>query len=159
MNQGGLGVMVRNEYGKCVAAFARHIPHASSAVQMEAEACRSGILIAVHQGWQDVDFECDCSMMITALASTSLDFSEVGRIVEDCLEYMSECSSFHIKHVYSEANGVAHRLTHFASLFDLDEFWLDETPFIIEDVLYEDYCSSTRGPCSLSRSVYNHIIH
>lgn len=84
MNQGGLGVVVRNEYGQCVAAFARHIPHASSAFQMEAKACRARILIDVHQGWQDVNFECDCSMMITVLAATSLDLSKVGRIVEDC---------------------------------------------------------------------------
>lgn len=101
------------------------------------------LLYVVHQGWQDVNFECDCSMMITALAATNLDLSEVGRIVEDCREYMTECSSFHIKHVFREANGVTHRLAHFASLSVLDGFRLDKTPSIIEDVLYDNYYNCT----------------
>lgn len=40
LGQGGIGVVVRNNAGQCVAALARHFPYASSALHMEAEACR-----------------------------------------------------------------------------------------------------------------------
>lgn len=47
-DQGGIGVIVRNENGVCMVALSRHIPHANSAINMEAEACRAGLLIAIH---------------------------------------------------------------------------------------------------------------
>lgn len=47
-DQGGIGVIVRNENGVCMVALSRHIPYANSAIHMEAEACRAGLLIAIH---------------------------------------------------------------------------------------------------------------
>lgn len=48
-DQGGIGVIVRGEEGegRCVAAFARPVPHAISAIHVEAEAFRAGLLIAI----------------------------------------------------------------------------------------------------------------
>lgn len=43
--------------------------------------------------------------------------------------------SLQVKHVYFEANCVAHRLAHIASCSSIDDFWIDETSSIIEDVL------------------------
>ncbi|XP_040361695.1 endo-1,3;1,4-beta-D-glucanase [Rosa chinensis] len=43
-----------------------------------------------------------------------------------------------LRHVDREANGVAHRLAHLASTSSSDEFWVEETPDIIHDVLIED---------------------
>ena len=71
-----------------MAALSRHIPFASSIMTMEAEACRAGLLIAIHQGWSDCIIETDCSLLVTALSSLEEDFSDLGRIVEDCKEYM-----------------------------------------------------------------------
>lgn len=36
-------------------------------------------------------------------------------------------------------------LAHFASHSSFNDLWLDETPSIIENVLYEDYCNCTRS--------------
>lgn len=41
MGMGGIGVVVRDEFGKCHAAFPRHFPYALSALQMELEAHRA----------------------------------------------------------------------------------------------------------------------
>jgi hypothetical protein len=59
------------------------------------------------------------------------------------------------QHIFREANSVAHRLAHFASFSYLDDLWLDETPSIIEDILYEDLCSCTWGSSSMSPSSNN----
>lgn len=39
---GGIGMVIRDEFGTCVAALAWHFPYAASALHMEAEATRAG---------------------------------------------------------------------------------------------------------------------
>lgn len=152
LQQGGIGVVVRDGNGICVAAFARFIPHASSALHVEAEALRAGILIAIQEDWMSIELESDCASLISALYSSCIDCSEIGRIVEDCRDYMSSISSANLCHIYREANGVAHRLAHLASVSYVDDLWLNETPSIIEDVLFEDLCKLNRGFGSMSPS-------
>lgn len=65
---------------------------------------------------------------------------------------MKMFNSITITHVYREANGVANRLAHIASCSGIDDFWLDEMLFIIENVLCEDICSCGRGSGSMSPS-------
>lgn len=128
-----------------MAAMSRYFPHVCSALHMEAEACRAGLIIAIHQGWSNVELECDCASLVAVLSSDKEDYSEVGRIIEDCRRYIMAFNSIQIRHIYREANSVAHRLAHFASFSFLDDLWLEETPAIIRDVLYEDLCNCARG--------------
>lgn len=41
------------------------------ALQMEAEACRAGLLIAIHQGWSNIDLQSDSSRVVAALANST----------------------------------------------------------------------------------------
>lgn len=110
-----VGVIVHGENGICIAAFARSFSPVLSALHMEPEACRAGLLIAVHQGWSDIELESDCSLVIAALASSNEDYSDIGCVTEDCKVYMCEFQSIIFRHVFREANGVAHRLAHLDS--------------------------------------------
>jgi ribonuclease HI len=143
--KGGIGVIIRNEDGRVLAALQRSLPFISSAFQAEAEACRAGLKVAMQQGWDNIIVETDCAILATALAKTGEDLSDIGRIIGDCKEYFSTFNYIDIRHIFREANGVANRLAHIASYSNVDELWLDETPSIIEDVLYEDNCCPTRG--------------
>ena len=153
--QGGIGVVVRDEKGQCIAALSRSLSHVSSALHAEAEACRAGLLLATYQGWDDLIIETDCAMVATAIASSSDDYSQIGRIVGDCQGFLNSFNSIEVRHVYREANRVAHRLACVASFYSLDVFCLGETPSIIEDVLLEDCCNFTRGIGFTSPSRYN----
>lgn len=82
--QGGVVVVVRDELGICIAAFARSLAPMSSALQAEAEACRAGLLISIHQGWMDIELERDCAMVAAALACPDEECSEIDRVMEDC---------------------------------------------------------------------------
>lgn len=73
--KGGLGVVVRNEDGKCIAALQGSLPFVSSALHAKAEACRDGLLWAIQQGWDDVILEMDCSVLMTALDTPDLDLA------------------------------------------------------------------------------------
>ncbi|XP_061999476.1 uncharacterized protein LOC133716838 [Rosa rugosa] len=156
---GGVGVVIRDEYGTCLAAFARHFPHVSSALHMEAEAARAGILLAIHQDFSAFDLECDCSIVVNALKHGMEDRSDIGRIIEDCKSYLTSLHSVQIRHIFREANGVANRLAHLASMNYLDDVWLDESPAIIQDVLYEDSCTIARGQGYMSPSMHISIIN
>lgn len=50
------------------------VPHAFSALQVEAEAWRAGLLKVIHQEWSNVDLESDGSLLVSALTHNSLDF-------------------------------------------------------------------------------------
>ena len=143
----------------CYGSMARYFSHASSAIHMEAEACRAGLLMAIHQGWSNVELECDCASLVNALSTEQEDFSEIGRIIDDCRVYTLEVRPIHIRHIYREANGVAHRLANLASCSFLDDLWLDETPAIIQDVLFEDICKCSRGLGTMSPSRSSPIIN
>ncbi|XP_061993525.1 uncharacterized protein LOC133711410 [Rosa rugosa] len=151
---GGIGIVVRDDHGTCVAAMARYFPKVLSAFHMEAEPFKAGLLLAIYQGWDGFELESDCSLMVAALNQNMEDRSDVGRIIDDCKSYLTSLHSIQITHVFREANGVAHRLAHLASSAYLDDVWLDEAPVIIQDVLYENYCNLNRGQGSMSPSRY-----
>ncbi|XP_024171590.1 uncharacterized protein LOC112177537 [Rosa chinensis] len=133
---GGIGVVVRDDLGIGLVVIARPFLQAHSAINMEAEACRDGLLLGIHQGWTNIDIESDSALLIAALKSKEENLSEVSRILDDCRDYMSAFQYVRARHAYREANGVTHRLAHLASLFSINDVWLDETPAIIQDVLY-----------------------
>ncbi|XP_062029869.1 uncharacterized protein LOC133745764 isoform X2 [Rosa rugosa] len=74
---GGISVVVRNDAGMNIAAMARPFVHAHSALNMEAEACRAGLFLGIHQGWTEIDIEIDSTLLIAALQSEEKNFSEV----------------------------------------------------------------------------------
>lgn len=67
---------------------------------------------------------------------------------------MDEFLSVLVSHIYCEANGVTHRLVFIACSPTINELWSNETPVIIQDVLYENLCNCSRG--NMSPSLYNH---
>lgn len=76
---------------------------------------RAGLLIAIHQGWSEVELESDSAMLINALNEPREDYLEMGRIVEDCKDYMLVFEFLEVRHIYREANDIVHRLAHLAS--------------------------------------------
>ncbi|XP_004293150.1 PREDICTED: putative ribonuclease H protein At1g65750-like [Fragaria vesca subsp. vesca] len=124
-------------------------------MHMEAEALRASLFIAIHQGWDEAEIEGDCATVMKALATIDGDVIEVSFILSDCRHYMEAFRFILLRHVYREANGVAHRLAHLARSSSLNEFWVDEPPDIIQDVLMEDGCNISRGLGSMTPSLYD----
>ncbi|XP_024172036.1 uncharacterized protein LOC112178052 [Rosa chinensis] len=120
---GGVGVVIHDAYGVCVPALARYFPHASSALHMEAEACRAGLLLAFHQNMTALEMESDCSLVVAALQQKVEDRSEIGRIMDDCKSYLTSFHPFQVRHIFREANGAANRLVHLASFNLLSDVW------------------------------------
>ncbi|KAL6212173.1 hypothetical protein ACLB2K_017394 [Fragaria x ananassa] len=73
--RGGVGVVIRDYKGFCVASLA------ASAFHMEAQSLRAGLLICIQQGWQDVEVEIDCMNLVHAVQTNGEDLSIVGRVI------------------------------------------------------------------------------
>ncbi|XP_062005841.1 uncharacterized protein LOC133723022 [Rosa rugosa] len=80
-NVGGIGVIVRDDLGIGIAAIARPFQRAHSTINMEAEACRADILLGIHQDWTNVVIESDSALLIAALQSREVNFSEIGVMI------------------------------------------------------------------------------
>ena len=78
---GGIGVIIRNDSGMCMAALSRPVDYAHSVIHVEAEAMKAGLLLAIYQGWDYVEVETDCAMLVDALKGDGEDWSMIGRIV------------------------------------------------------------------------------
>lgn len=48
--KGDIGVVVRDNEGKCIAALQRSITLISTALHVEADGCRDSLLLAIQQG-------------------------------------------------------------------------------------------------------------
>ncbi|KAL6141147.1 hypothetical protein ACLB2K_059438 [Fragaria x ananassa] len=77
MDMGGSGVVVRDDFGMGIATVARHFLHAHSVLNMEAEACRVGILLGIHHGWTNIDIESDYVILVAALKNEEEDLSDI----------------------------------------------------------------------------------
>ncbi|XP_061993859.1 uncharacterized protein LOC133711783 [Rosa rugosa] len=152
-DRGGIGVVVRDSSGKVHATWSRLLPNAGSAFQCEVEACRAALLLAIHQGWREIEVESDSSVLVNAMNFQGEDNSEVSRIIDDCKDYVHAFDAIVIRHIFREANSVADRLAHFASLGQVTDLYLGEAPDYLQDVLYEDFCkASTNARGTVSES-------
>lgn len=80
---GGIKVIVRDEHGHGVATLAKHLPHVSSPLQVNLEACRVGLYTAIHHGWTEIVLETDRKQLVGALENPGEDWSNLGLIVYD----------------------------------------------------------------------------
>ncbi|KAL6143012.1 hypothetical protein ACLB2K_061287 [Fragaria x ananassa] len=121
----------------------------------EAEALHASLLIAIHQGWDEVEIEDNCATTMKALATTNGDVIEASSILFNCRHYMETFRFILLRHIYRETNGVAHRLEHLVRSSSLDELWVDEPFDIIQDVLIDDGCNISQGLGNMTPSLYD----
>ncbi|KAL6184265.1 hypothetical protein ACLB2K_045669 [Fragaria x ananassa] len=140
---GGAGVVFRDDKGEVQSCWSKKLMYLQSPLQAEALACRMGLAMAVQVGWTELLVESDSSVLVSALYQSGNASSEVSRIVEDCKIFMQQFDYITIRHIYREANNVAHRLAHFASLDNIVEQNVGEPSCFLVDVLYEDQCNSS----------------
>lgn len=136
----GVWVVVWDGNGSVVAALARHFPclfHPTVAESMGAwqvvELCRE-------LGLQQVTFEGDSLIIVSALKGQDPCWSSYGQIIEDTRVKLQSFSYMGAQPVSKEANNVAHCLAKAAVSQMLDNVWTEEcTPLIQDCVLVEQY--------------------
>ncbi|XP_068338892.1 uncharacterized protein [Pyrus communis] len=122
--QGGVGVIIRNDRGRFVAAAAAAAEvDIVSYLLVEATAARMGLLLAMQRGFQNFILECDSLQIVAALRDTSPRLSDVGIIIEDLKVLMASNFGVYSTHFRRQANSVAHRLARFDFISRSDSNW------------------------------------
>ncbi|KAK9929437.1 hypothetical protein M0R45_026537 [Rubus argutus] len=79
--------------------------------------------------------ESDCLSIVQALQSAVLDFSELGFLLEDLRQMLSEASAASLSHIYRSANAVAHLLAREAGVNHRSFEFFSVAPSFLEAAL------------------------
>ena len=117
----GLGMVMRKNDGQFYACKTLLLPLSCSVKEAEALALREALLWALSLKLVDVEFETDSLLVVNSLSSHSLDRSEYGFLISNCV-CLKYNGNYSIRFVTRQANKCTHVLAKHAccnaSLFE-----------------------------------------
>ena len=127
----GVGVVIRNESGKVVAAMTERTPLPNLVVEVEAMACRRAVKFAYEVGIQEVIFEGDSLTVIPALNNGAASEAPYGNLIDDIIILASHLSKVEFCHVKRSCNRVADALAKRAKTRYVIQAWIEDLPIDI----------------------------
>jgi ribonuclease HI len=115
--QMGVGVVIRNHLGECLAACSELIYEVTAPELAEALAVRRAVSLAGDEGFGKLQVVSDCLSVIQRINSTMVDRSSVGVIIQDIKSLASNFESISFSHVRRQCNESAHILARLAESF------------------------------------------
>ncbi|PRQ29705.1 putative RNA-directed DNA polymerase [Rosa chinensis] len=139
---GGIGVIIRDDMGRCLGGYYASVSHVSSSEQVEALAGREAVSLAIQRGLSPVIFETDSLTLFHATKQRVIPHTSfIGRVYDDITFHLQQMPGSYFTHVYRQANVVAHTLARFACASSSSLFWGLEPPACIVDVLSKEFTS------------------
>ncbi|KAK4421499.1 hypothetical protein Salat_2100500 [Sesamum alatum] len=115
--QVGVGVVARDELGRCVAWLSRRVERTGDGELAESLAAREAVLLALQKCWPRVIVEGDYAVLIQKLQQKKRDLSTYDPIVADILSFSSCIPSCQFSLVRRSGNTVAHFFAHYCNDF------------------------------------------
>jgi ribonuclease HI len=140
-NEGGIGVVIRNQAGQAIATLSQKLTATHSIEMTEALAARRAILFAKEVGLTNVEFEGDAKNVICDLCSSEIMYSAYGLVIEDAKSMLLAFQDYSLSHTRRSGNMVAHALARRATQCQNYLVWMEDIPPDISNVLLHD-CSS-----------------
>jgi ribonuclease HI len=140
-NEGGIGVVIRDQAGLPIATLTQKLPATHSIEITEALAARRAILFAKEVGLTNVVFEGDAANIIRDLRSSETLHSAYGLVIEDAKAMLRDFQAYSLSHTRRSGNMVAHALARRASNCQNCLVWMEAVPPDISSVLLHDISS------------------
>ncbi|XP_023914729.2 uncharacterized protein LOC112026278 [Quercus suber] len=137
----GIGVLIRDEWGRVEAAMSKKIKAPLGSMEVEAKALEVGLMLARDVGLQEVALEGDSLSLISALYGTAPPPASVEPIVMGVWDLCREFRRIAFSHVRRQGNKPAHLLAKHASCVADYICWIEEEPCCIEQALIHDVMS------------------
>ncbi|GLT45633.1 hypothetical protein SLA2020_194520 [Shorea laevis] len=135
----GMGAVARDSSGEVLAALACKGPEVVVAEIAEVCSLRKALRWAQELSFRKVIMETDCASIVTAINSTIPNVhSALSPVLSDCRQLMSSFLSCTVQHVHREGNSVAHELAKRALHAEADEYWIEEVPMGIAQLVTGD---------------------
>ena len=135
----GLGMVMRRNDGQFYACKTLRMPLSCNVKEVEALALREALIWALSLKLDDVEFETDSLLVVNSLSSYSLDCSEYGFLISDCVCLRGN-GNYSIRFVKRQANKCAHVLTRHAC-FNASLYESFVIPSWLEEVILSDLSS------------------
>ena len=140
-NEGGIGVVIRDQAGLPIATLSQKLLATHSIEITEALAARRAILFAKEVGLTSVVFEGDAANIIRDLRSSETLHSAYGLVIEDAKTMLRDFQAYSLSHTRRSGNMVAHALARRASNCQNRLVWMEAVPPDISNVLLHDISS------------------
>ena len=102
----GLGIVIRDSFGRVIGSLAERVPLPSSAAMVEALACRRALLFAKELCIFEAVVEGDAELIIRALPGREVHHPEYGHVIQDNLALAAEFHFCNFEHVRRIGNSV-----------------------------------------------------
>jgi ribonuclease HI len=133
----GLGVVIRNHIGQCVAACSELHEEVTTPEIAEALALRRALSLAGDEGFSKIMVVSDCLSLVQRVLAPSVDRSSVGVVVQDIKALAQDFEVFSLSHVYRQFNESAHILARSAERYVFSVF-RNFAPDCIRETLCND---------------------
>jgi ribonuclease HI len=132
---GGIGVVIRNYRGEVQLSAWRFIPIGTCAEELEALACREGLMLAADQRIQRAVLETDSSSIAAMLVRKGGDRSPLKFIVDEAREAGDSLAEWTVVYKRRESNSVAHELAQLAKRSRESAVWQLAVPACVEQII------------------------
>ena len=132
-----IGVVIRDNMGKVLAASRKVLPASFSTEISEALAMQDGVLLAAEMEASHAIFVSDALSIIQAI-NNGIHGGELGHIIRNIREVAALFSWCSFKHLKREGNRVAHELARVARNSGASQVWKRSFPSLVEHLLIKD---------------------
>uniref|UniRef100_A0ACD5VPV2 Uncharacterized protein n=1 Tax=Avena sativa TaxID=4498 RepID=A0ACD5VPV2_AVESA len=132
----GVGVVIRDHTGKCLAACSEHHEEVATPEIAEAVAMRRALIFVAEEGLANVIVSSDCLSLVNRVSALVDDRSLCGPITHDIRQMVRSFNSCTFQHVKRGLNVLAHKLAKFSE-FSVCSVWRGYSP----DCIREDICN------------------
>jgi ribonuclease HI len=116
-HQMGIGVVIRNHLGECLAACSELLDEVTVSELAEALVLRRALSLADDEGICKLVVVSDCLSAIQRIQSTAMDRRLVGVVIQDIKEFANNFTNIYFSHVRRQCNESAHILARSAERF------------------------------------------
>ena len=124
----GWGVVARKEDGEVVGAWAGSESRNGIPAVEEAFAIREAVIKARLCGWNKVEIQSDCKLLVDKLRERNVDDPITGTILSDVLFLSHDFDVCQFSFVKREGNRVSHKLAKFATSLQDEISWKNSFP-------------------------------
>ena len=137
----GLGVVVRDSYGRVIAGLSERITLPPTVEDLKALDSKNIVSFAIDLDLRDVVFEGDSEVIFKHLSSDQPSMAAFGHIVEDARSLAVMLRRFSFSHLKHKGNMVADKLTKQAKFLYEPKIWLEDIQsdaaiFVISDKFF-----------------------
>ncbi|XP_021800524.1 uncharacterized protein LOC110744812 [Prunus avium] len=136
--RGGVGWVIRSEWGELLRAGGRRIAWCGTALVAEAEAIRDMLGICLHNGFLSVEVESDSQEIIRMIRGDSLSATEIEGILFDIQVLVRRFQWVEFRHIPRLCNNAAHEVAAYFFRAGGSEVWDQSGPAWLHSVLALD---------------------